>query len=56
MALDADRVVGATSTFRLDFDFNHVDYTFADIIQGGWLTSHIRVDMTFLAGNKVCER
>ena len=25
---------------RLDFDFEHVNHTFADIIQGGWLTSH----------------
>jgi 4-aminobutyrate aminotransferase/(S)-3-amino-2-methylpropionate transaminase len=40
VALDGDRVVGATSTVRLNFDFNHVDHTFADIIQGGWLTSH----------------
>ena len=34
------RVVGMTSTIRLDFDFAHPDHTFADIIQGGWLTSH----------------
>jgi 4-aminobutyrate aminotransferase/(S)-3-amino-2-methylpropionate transaminase len=40
VALDGDKVVGATSTVRLDFDFNHVDHTFAEIIQGGWLTSH----------------
>jgi 4-aminobutyrate aminotransferase/(S)-3-amino-2-methylpropionate transaminase len=40
VALDGDRVVGATATLRLDFDFNHVEHTFADIIQGGWLTSH----------------
>ncbi len=38
--LDGDRVVGATSTIRLHFDFEHVDHTFAEIIQGGWLTSH----------------
>jgi 4-aminobutyrate aminotransferase/(S)-3-amino-2-methylpropionate transaminase len=38
--LDGDRVVGATATLRLDFDFEHVNHTFADIIQGGWLTSH----------------
>src|SRR5262245_35841573 len=38
--LDGDRVVGATTTLRLHFDFDHVDHTFADIIQGGWLTSH----------------
>jgi len=40
VALDGDRVVGATTTLRLDFDFEHVDHTFAEIIQGGWLTSH----------------
>jgi 4-aminobutyrate aminotransferase/(S)-3-amino-2-methylpropionate transaminase len=40
VALDGDQVVGATSTIRLDFDFGHVDHTFADIIQGGSLTSH----------------
>ncbi len=40
VALDEDRVVGATTTLRLDFDLNHVDHTFAEIIQGGWLTSH----------------
>ncbi|MGH9143945.1 MAG: aminotransferase class III-fold pyridoxal phosphate-dependent enzyme [Vicinamibacterales bacterium] len=40
IALDGDRVVGATTTLRLQFDFDHIDHTFADIIQGGWLTSH----------------
>jgi 4-aminobutyrate aminotransferase / (S)-3-amino-2-methylpropionate transaminase / 5-aminovalerate transaminase len=40
VALDGDRVVGATTTVRLHFDFHHVDHTFADIIQGGWLSSH----------------
>ncbi len=40
VALDGDRVIGATTTLRLDFDFEHVDHTFADIIEGGWLTSH----------------
>jgi predicted N-acetyltransferase YhbS len=40
VALDRDAVVGATATVRLNFDFDHVDHTFADIIQGGWLTSH----------------
>lgn len=33
-------VVGMTSTIRLDFDFEHPGHTFADVIQGGWLTSH----------------
>ena len=40
VGLDGDRVVAATATIRLHFDFDHVDHTFADIIQGGWLTSH----------------
>ncbi|HEY7289217.1 MAG TPA: aminotransferase class III-fold pyridoxal phosphate-dependent enzyme [Vicinamibacterales bacterium] len=40
VVLDGDTVVGATTTLRLDFDFEHVGHTFADVIQGGWLTSH----------------
>ncbi len=40
VALDGERVVGATSTIRLPFDFEHVGHTFGEIIQGGWLTSH----------------
>jgi 4-aminobutyrate aminotransferase/(S)-3-amino-2-methylpropionate transaminase len=40
VALDGDTVVGATTTLRLPFDFHHIDHTFADIIQGGWLTPH----------------
>jgi GNAT superfamily N-acetyltransferase len=38
--LTSNRVVGMTSTIRLDFDFEHPDHTFAEIIQGGYLTSH----------------
>ena len=38
--VDGDRVVGMTSTVRMDFDFDHPDHTFADVIEGGWLTSH----------------
>ncbi len=34
------RVVGMTSTIRMRFDFAHPDHTFADVIEGGWLTSH----------------
>jgi GNAT superfamily N-acetyltransferase len=34
------QVVGMTSTIRMDFDFDHPGHTFADVIQGGWLTSH----------------
>lgn len=40
VVLDGDRVVAATTTLRLDFDFEHRGHTFEDIIQGGWLTSH----------------
>ena len=40
VVVDGTRVVGMTSTIRLDFDFDHPAHTFDDIIQGGWLTSH----------------
>jgi len=40
VGLDGNRVAAATATIRLHFDFDHHDHTFADIIQGGWLTSH----------------
>ncbi len=40
VALDGNRVVGMTSTLRLDFDFAHTDHTFAEVSKGGWLTSH----------------
>ena len=40
VALDGDKVVGMTSTIRMHFDFDHPGHTFADVIQGGWLTSH----------------
>lgn len=40
VALDGERVVAATATIRLHFDFEHGAHTFAEIIQGGWLTSH----------------
>jgi GNAT superfamily N-acetyltransferase len=38
--VDGARVIGMTSTIRYDFDFEHPHHTFAEIIQGGWLTSH----------------
>jgi GNAT superfamily N-acetyltransferase len=38
--IDGERVVGMTSTVRMDFDFADPHHTFAEIIQGGWLTSH----------------
>jgi GNAT superfamily N-acetyltransferase len=40
VVLDGDRVVGMTSTIRMKFDFEHPGHTFAEVIQGGWLTSH----------------
>lgn len=40
VGLDGERVVAATATIRLRFDFEHRTHTFDDIIQGGWLTSH----------------
>ena len=40
VGLDGERVVAATATIRLHFDFTDRSHTFADIIQGGWLTSH----------------
>jgi GNAT superfamily N-acetyltransferase len=40
VALDDEKVVGMTSTIRMNFDFEHSQHTFADVIQGGWLTSH----------------
>lgn len=40
VVIDRDRVVGATSTLRRHVDFHHLNHTFADVIQGGWLTSH----------------
>jgi GNAT superfamily N-acetyltransferase len=38
--LDGERVVGMTTTIRRDLDLAHPDHTFAEIIEGGWLTSH----------------
>ena len=29
-----------TSSLRLDFDFEHTNHTLAEMIEGGWLTSH----------------
>ena len=39
VALDGDRVVGMTTTVRLDLDRAHPD-TFDDVICGGWCTAH----------------
>lgn len=40
VVLDQERVVGMTTSLRMHFDFEHPGHTFADVIQGGWLTSH----------------
>ena len=41
VALHGEQVVGATSTVRLPYDHGHHKHpSFAEIIQGGWLTSH----------------
>lgn len=40
VVLDHDTVIGSTTTLRLDFDFDHIDHTFNDIVAGGWLTAH----------------
>lgn len=37
---DGDRVVGATSTFRTNFDFDHIQHTFLEASADGWLTNH----------------
>jgi GNAT superfamily N-acetyltransferase len=37
---DGETVVGATSTYRTDFDFNHIQHTFLEAVAGGWLTNH----------------
>jgi GNAT superfamily N-acetyltransferase len=39
VVLDSDRVVGMTTTIRLDIDAAH-DKRFPDLIAGGWCTSH----------------
>jgi GNAT superfamily N-acetyltransferase len=40
VVLDEDRVVGATTTLRLRFDFGQIAHRFADIVDHGWLTPH----------------
>lgn len=32
--------VGSTSTFRINFDFDHIQHTFLDAVANGWLTNH----------------
>jgi GNAT superfamily N-acetyltransferase len=38
--VDGARVVGMTSTIRYPLDLEHAQHTFAEVIQGGWLTAH----------------
>ena len=41
MALDGDKVVGATSTIRYHFDINKQEHhTFFEMMAGGWFTTH----------------
>jgi len=37
--VDGERVVGMTSTVRMDLE-GAAEHSFADVIQGGWLSSH----------------
>lgn len=39
-AVLGEKVVGTCSAIRLNFDFEHTDHTFADLLQGGYMTSH----------------
>lgn len=40
VALDGERVVGQSSTFRTDIDFDHPDHTFIEMIAHGFFTNH----------------
>ena len=40
VALDGERVVGMSATFRTDVDFEHPDHRFYEIIAGGFFTNH----------------
>lgn len=40
VALDGDRPVGMSATFRANLDFDHPDHTFHEIIAGGYFTNH----------------
>ncbi|MFN8528466.1 MAG: GNAT family N-acetyltransferase [Anaerolineae bacterium] len=35
-----DFIVGSTSTFRTNFDFDDIEHTYVEAIAGGWLTNH----------------
>ncbi|HLU10481.1 MAG TPA: GNAT family N-acetyltransferase [Oceanobacillus sp.] len=34
------KVVGATSTFRINFDFSHIQHKFIEVVADGWFTNH----------------
>ena len=40
VVVDGDKVVGMTSTLRRPLDLQHTQHTFAEVSEGGWLTSH----------------
>lgn len=40
VAAHGDKVVGMTTTIRYAFDFDHVDHSFEEMIDGGWLGTH----------------
>jgi len=40
VCLDGDKVVGATTAIRYDFDFEHPGHEFCEILDGGWLNTH----------------
>ncbi len=34
------KIIGASSAYRTNFDFNHPDHTFQEAIANGWLSNH----------------
>ena len=40
VALDGERVIGLGSGFLIDFDFDHAQHSFQEIIDGGWYSHH----------------
>jgi len=40
VAADRHRIVGMTTTIRYHFDFDHLDHTFEEMIDGGWIGTH----------------
>lgn len=40
VAVVGDRVVGMTTSIRLNFNFGHGHHTFDEVFQEGWLTAH----------------